>query len=130
KQIANFVKLMAHTGLGLILLGWAINFYNTDSVTESLLKALTLAMSILREEIPVAFARSMAIGSWRLMQKGIIVRENQTVEVLGSATVICADKTGTITENKMKVEAVYLPGKGIINAKDFDNPDVRKLIFY
>lgn len=129
-QIANFVKKMVLIGLGFFLVVWAINFYNTASVTDSLLKALTLAMSILPEEIPVAFASFMAIGSWRLMQKGIIVRENQTVEVLGSATVICADKTGTITENKMKVEAVYLPGKGIINAKDFDNPDVRKLIFY
>ncbi|HEY0898293.1 MAG TPA: cation-translocating P-type ATPase, partial [Sphingobacteriaceae bacterium] len=75
-----------------------------------LLKALTLAMSILPEEIPVAFTTFMALGAWRLMKKGIIVKGTQTVETLGSATVICTDKTGTITENRMHLAHLYLPG--------------------
>jgi Ca2+-transporting ATPase len=65
-------------------------------------------MSILPEEIPVAFTTFMAIGAWRLMKMGIIVKQMKTVETLGSATVICTDKTGTITENKMALAKIYL----------------------
>src|SRR5690606_27712980 len=72
-----------------------------------LLKALTLAMSILPEEIPVAFTTFMAIGAWRLMNLGVVVKQMKTVESLGSATVICVDKTGTITENKMRLDKVF-----------------------
>ena len=72
-----------------------------------MLKALTLAMSILPEEIPVAFTTFMALGAWRLMKMGIVVKQMKTVETLGSATVICTDKTGTITENRMSLAKVY-----------------------
>jgi len=74
---------------------------------DSLLKALTLAMSILPEEIPMAFATFMAIGAWRLMKMGIVVKQMKTVETLGSATVICTDKTGTITVSKMSLAKVF-----------------------
>ena len=77
-------------------------------ILDSLLKALTLAMSILPEEIPVAFSVFMALGAWRLMKMGIVVKQMKTVETLGSATVICTDKTGTITENKMELAKIYL----------------------
>lgn len=129
-QIANFVRKMVFIGLAFFLVVWAINYFNDGSLIESLLKALTLAMSILPEEIPVAFATFMAIGSWRLMQKGIIVRQNQTVEVLGAATVICADKTGTITQNKMNLDSVYLPGNGIISKDKFSSELTGFLILY
>jgi Ca2+-transporting ATPase len=82
---------------------------------DSLLKALTLAMSIIPEEIPVAFATFMALGAWRLMKSGIIVKQTKTVETLGSATVICTDKTGTITENKMSLAQWYLFEEGSFN---------------
>lgn len=65
-------------------------------------------MSILPEEIPVAFTTFMALGAWRLMKMGIIVKRTQTIETLGSATVICTDKTGTITENKMELVSLYV----------------------
>jgi Ca2+-transporting ATPase len=77
-------------------------------VLDSLLKALTLAMSILPEEIPVAFTTFMALGAWRLMKMGIVVKQMKTVETLGSATVICVDKTGTITKNEMGLAKLYV----------------------
>jgi Ca2+-transporting ATPase len=82
----------------------------TDSkvVLDSLLKALTIAMSVIPEEIPVAFTTFMALGAWRLMKMGIITKQTKTVETLGSATVICTDKTGTITENKMSLAQLYV----------------------
>lgn len=106
-QINNFVAKMSLIGLVVFLLVWGINFYNSRILLDSLLKALTLAMSIIPEEIPVAFATFMALGSWRLMKMGIIVKQTKTVETLGSATVICTDKTGTITQNKMSLAQWY-----------------------
>jgi P-type Ca2+ transporter type 2C len=107
-QINSFVKKMAILGGAVFVLVWAINFLRTKVILGSLLKALTLAMSILPEEIPVAFTTFMALGAWRLMKMGIIVKRTQTIETLGSATVICTDKTGTITENKMKLSGLYV----------------------
>ena len=107
-QIRNFVQKMALIGLFVFLLVWAINFFNSRNLVDSLLKALTLAMSVLPEEIPVAFTTFMALGAWRLMRMGVIVKQTKTVETLGSATVICIDKTGTITENKMKLANLYV----------------------
>jgi Ca2+-transporting ATPase len=107
KQIGNFVKEMALVGTAVFLVVWGINFIRSQEVLTSLLKALTLAMSILPEEIPVAFTTFMALGTWRLMKLGIIVKQTKTVETLGSATVICTDKTGTITENKMSLASVF-----------------------
>ena len=107
-QIGSFVKRMSIVGLIIFGIVWAINYYNSGAVLDSLLKALTLAMSIIPEEIPVAFTTFMALGSWRLMKMGIIVKQTKTVETLGSATVICTDKTGTITENKMSLAQGYI----------------------
>ena len=106
-QIGNFVKKMSFVGLAIFGIVWIINYYNSKDVLDSLLKALTLAMSIIPEEIPVAFTTFMALGAWRLMNMGIIVKQTKTVETLGSATVICTDKTGTITENKMSLAQWY-----------------------
>ncbi len=107
-QIDSFVKKMAAVGAVIFLIIWGINYYQSRDILNSLLKGLTIAMSVLPEEIPVAFASFMALGAWRLMKKGIIVKQTQTVEALGSATVICTDKTGTITENKMELHQVYV----------------------
>nr|WP_321227943.1 cation-translocating P-type ATPase [uncultured Psychroserpens sp.] len=106
-QINNFVKKMAIVGAVVFIIVWAINYFHSYNILDSLLKALTLAMSILPEEIPVAFTTFMALGSWRLMKLGVIVKQIKTVETLGSATVICTDKTGTITENRMSLARLY-----------------------
>ncbi|MDI1255484.1 MAG: cation-translocating P-type ATPase [Flavobacterium sp.] len=106
-QIGNFVKKMAIAGALVFLVVWGINYFQSYNLFDSLLKALTLAMSILPEEIPIAFTTFMAIGAWRMMKDGIIVKQMKTVETLGSATVICVDKTGTITENKMSLAKIF-----------------------
>ena len=107
KQIENFAKKMSIIGLVVFGIVWGINFYQSRILLNSLIKALTIAMSIIPEEIPVAFTTFMALGAWRLMKMGIIVKHTETVETLGSATVICTDKTGTITENKMSLAQWY-----------------------
>lgn len=106
-QISSFVKNMAGFGILAFLVVWGINYWRSGDALYGLLNGLTLAMSVLPEEIPVAFATFMALGAWKLIRNGVLTKEPQTVESLGSATVICFDKTGTITENRMRVSAVY-----------------------
>ncbi|KGO78761.1 haloacid dehalogenase [Flavobacterium beibuense F44-8] len=132
KQIANFVKKMVIIGAVVFIAVWVFNYINSGNIVDSLLKSLTLAMSILPEEIPVAFTTFMALGAWRLMKAGIIVKQMKTVETLGSATVICTDKTGTITENKMTLARVAAFPNLIINKPGEDNlnPDDKQLISY
>ncbi len=107
-QINSFVTIMVIGGAIVFAIVWGVNFYHSMSILDSLLKALTLAMSIMPEEIPVAFTTFMALGAFRLMKMGIVVKQMKTVETLGSATVICTDKTGTITENKMSLAKLYV----------------------
>ena len=127
-QINNFVKYMVFVGLGAFLTVWILNYNYSKNVLDSLLKALTLAMSILPEEIPMAFTTFMAIGAWRLMKMGIVVKQMKTVETLGSATVICTDKTGTITQNKMSLAQVYsLKSNQITKVENFA-ADEKKVI--
>lgn len=127
-QIRSFVKKMALAGVIVFLIVWAIHFYKSDALLPSLLQALTLAMSILPEEIPVAFTTFMALGAWRLMKVGVIARNIKTVESLGSATVICTDKTGTITENRMALAKVFVLPSGKVSAPAEFGPDEHALI--
>ena len=108
-QIRSFVKNMAWFGAVAFLLVFAYNYYQSKSLTYGLLQGLTLAMSVLPEEIPVAFSAFMALGAYRLMRQNVIVKQPQFVETLGSATVICVDKTGTLTENRMEIAGIYDP---------------------
>ncbi|MFD2245514.1 cation-translocating P-type ATPase [Pontibacter ruber] len=106
-QIAQFVRRMALFGFMAFLLVWLLNYIESGNVLQGLLFGLTLAMSVLPEEIPVAFSTFMAIGAWRMIRHNILTKSLRTVETLGSATVICLDKTGTITENSMQLAKVY-----------------------
>lgn len=106
-QIRNFVKGMAIIGCIIFLAVCIFSFIKTGDFFTSLLSGLTLAMSVLPEEIPVAFTTFMALGAWKLMRDGIIIKRSSIVETLGSVTVICTDKTGTITENSMQLKHLY-----------------------
>jgi P-type Ca2+ transporter type 2C len=128
-QITNFVKKMAFAGAIVFVIVWAINYWHSNDLLNSLLQSLTLALSILPEEIPVAFTTFMALGAWRLMKMGIVVKQMKTVETLGSATVICTDKTGTITENRMSLAKLFLlKGNKIFSAEDLLNVEEKELI--
>lgn len=128
-QISSFVKNMSIWGGIIFLLVWGINYFQTQEVLNSLLKALTLAMSILPEEIPVAFTTFMALGAYRLMKMGIVVKQMKTVESLGSATVICTDKTGTITQNRMELAKIFTLETGEICGVDgrLNDPEIQLL---
>lgn len=130
-QIGRFVKGMAILGIAIFALVCSISYYQTNSLLNSLLNGLTLAMSVLPEEIPVAFSTFMALGAWKLMREGIIVKRSSIVETLGSTTVICTDKTGTITENSMQLKHIYnYASDKIFDENDFNDPDLSVIIDY
>jgi Ca2+-transporting ATPase len=106
-QIKRFVRNMVVFGAIAFLMVWGINYLLSGDILSALMQGLTLAMSILPEEIPVAFSTFMALGAYRLYTSSIITKSPYTVETLGAATVICTDKTGTLTENRMELVAIY-----------------------
>lgn len=106
-QIRSFVRNMVWIGAVAFIIVVVFNFYHSGNLVQSFLQGLTLAMSILPEEIPVAFSTFQALGAFRLLGNHIIVKQPQFVETLGSATVICVDKTGTLTQNKMSIDYLY-----------------------
>lgn len=106
-QVRKFVRALALFGFACFVTVFAVNYFHHHNAITSLLFALTLAMSVVPEEIPVAFSSFMALGALRLSRLGIISRKPQVIENLGAVSVICLDKTGTITENKMEVKEVY-----------------------
>ncbi|GAB4496726.1 MAG: HAD-IC family P-type ATPase [Saprospiraceae bacterium] len=107
RQIDRFVRQMLLAGLVAFLVVFAINYAYTSSILTALLFSLAFAMALVPEEIPVAFSTFMALGAYRLTRQKVLVKQPKTVESLGAATVICLDKTGTITENKMSVAEVF-----------------------
>lgn len=130
-QIGKFVKGMAVIGFIIFLTVCIFNYIKTGDLVTSLLSGLTLAMSVLPEEIPVAFTTFMALGAWKLMRQGIIIKRSSIVETLGSTTVICTDKTGTITENSMHLKYLYDFRSGkTYEETDFKADEVKELIAY
>lgn len=106
-QINRFVRRLAIFGLMGFMVIFYVNYLYYHNWVASLLFALTLAMSALPEEIPVAFSSFMALGAYKMSKLGIISRQPQVIENLGAVSVMCLDKTGTITENKMQVKTIY-----------------------
>ena len=77
---------------------------------QALLAGLSLAMGMLPEEVPVVLTVFMALGAWRMARQRVLTRRMPALEALGRASVLCVDKTGTLTENRMRVAALQLPG--------------------
>jgi Ca2+-transporting ATPase len=110
QRVARTVAFLA----GAICLLVALSFYlKAGSWTEGLLAGLTLAMAIMPEEFPVVWAVMVGLGAWRLARVQVLARQPQSIEVLGATTVLCVDKTGTLTCNRMSVAALHNGVRGI-----------------
>lgn len=94
---------------------------------EGLIGALAMGMSLIPEEFPIVFSVFLIMGVWRMAKKNALVRQMVTVETLGAATVICTDKTGTLTEGRMSIEKIYAYGKHI-NPHSEDDKDLLKQV--
>ncbi|MHB8482520.1 MAG: cation-translocating P-type ATPase [Nitrospiria bacterium] len=77
---------------------------------EGILAGITLAMAILPEEFPVVLTLFLALGAWRISRQNVLTRSPSAIEALGSAMILCVDKTGTLTQNKMEVKKLFADG--------------------
>ncbi len=108
-QMHRVVRVFAVAGGAVSVL--AVVLYGTlrGSWLDALLAGIALGMSMLPEEFPVVLAVFMAMGAWRISRARVLTRRASAIETLGSATVLCTDKTGTLTENRMSVAELRLP---------------------
>lgn len=113
KQTNSIVKTCAIIAGILFILVTVITYFNipdhkfTDRIIESILSGITLAMAIIPEEFPVILTVFLSMGAWRLAKKQSLVHKLSSVETLGAVSVLCVDKTGTITMNKMAVQDTW-----------------------
>lgn len=116
RQTGNLVKLCAGIAAVLFAAVGFITWFNIpdhifkDRLIESILSGITLAMAMIPEEFPVILTVFLSMGAWRLAKQNSLVRKLPSVETLGAVSVLCVDKTGTITMNQMTVRDTWAVG--------------------
>jgi len=103
RETARIVRLVAAFAAVLSLALVVVFGLSRGDWLAGMLGGLTLAMAILPEEFPVVLTVFLALGAWRISQHGVLTRRMPAIEMLGAASVLCVDKTGTLTENRMAV---------------------------
>lgn len=111
RQTGRLVRVMSVLGLGVSVLVVLLYGLTGKGWLDGLLAGITIAMSMLPEEFPVVLTAFMTVGAWRISKARVLTRRAATIEALGSATVLCTDKTGTLTMNEMEVAALAVDGK-------------------
>ena len=111
REISIMVRSSAFVGLTLCAMVIIVYGLTRLNWIEGILAGITLAMAILPEEFPVVLTIFLALGAWRMSRKNVLTRQMNAIETLGGVTVLCVDKTGTLTQNKMSVRRVYADGQ-------------------
>jgi len=111
RKIAQFSKLVLWVILGLAAMTFAIGVARGEKAVDMFMAAVALAVGAIPEGLPAAVTITLAIGVSRMAKRRAIIRKLPAVEALGSTTVICSDKTGTLTENQMTVQQIFAGGK-------------------
>jgi Ca2+-transporting ATPase len=109
-ETRRLVRTFSAIAIGLCLLLIGFDILAGAGALNALLAGLTLAMAILPEEFPVVLAVFLALGAWRLSRVNVLTRRVGAIEALGAATVLCVDKTGTLTQNRMSVRRLWADG--------------------
>ncbi len=117
QQTRKIIRNFAAVGLGLCVLVIVVFSLTRGDWLNGFLAGLTLAMATLPEEFPVVLTIFLALGAWRISQRKVLTRRVPAVEMLGAATVLCVDKTGTLTLNRMTVTKLAVNG----NQYEVDN---------
>jgi len=107
QETGRVVRWFAAGGIALCIALSAYYVVARGEWMSGVLAGLTLAMAILPEEFPVVLTVFLALGAWRISRHGVLTRRMPAIETLGAASVLCVDKTGTLTENRMKLVDVY-----------------------
>ena len=112
KSLDNLGKKLGLFALAAVIVIFAISFFKTEmDLMDNFMTSVSLAVAVIPEGLPAISTIVLAMGVKRLVEKNAIVRNLPSVETLGSASVICSDKTGTLTQNKMTVVDSYTYGE-------------------
>ena len=111
RETGRLVRTLAIAGLFFCALVVVVYGVTRGNWLDGILAGLTLAMAMVPEEFPVVLTVFLALGAWRISKRRVLTRRVPTVETLGSATVLCVDKTGTLTMNRMAVRKLFADGK-------------------
>ena len=124
KEMGILVKRLAIIGILLCILVIAMYTITRGDIIKGFLAGITLAMAMLPEEFPVVLTIFLALGAWRMSKKSVLTRKPAAIETLGSATVLCTDKTGTLTHNRMTVTQLFNGTDffGIVSGERFPEP--------
>ena len=107
RKFAQFSRLLLWLVLGLALVTFAVGRWHGEKLIDMFMAAVAMAVGAIPEGLPAAVTITLAIGVWRMARRRAIIRKLPAVETLGSTTVICSDKTGTLTENQMTVQEIF-----------------------
>lgn len=110
KRLEELGKTLGYIAIGICLLIFAVAFFQGRPVFEMFLTAISLAVAAIPEGLPAIVAIVLALGVTRMSKINAIVRKLPAVETLGSVSIVCSDKTGTLTQNKMTVVKLYTSG--------------------
>ncbi len=111
REISRLVRKLAIIGVSLCALVVIIYGVTRGNWLDGFLAGITMAMSILPEEFPVILTIFLALGAWRIAKNQVLTRRVPAIEALGAATVLCVDKTGTLTLNRMSVRTIFSRGE-------------------
>jgi magnesium-transporting ATPase (P-type) len=111
EKINQFSQLLLWVIIVCAVLTFGVGVWRGQSVLEMFMASVALAVGAIPEGLPAAITITLAIGVSRMAKRNAIIRKLPAVETLGSTTVICSDKTGTLTQNQMTVQAIYTGGE-------------------
>lgn len=110
KETARIVRSVAIISVFLCAIVVVVYTLVKGNIIQGLLAGLTLSMAMLPEEFPVVLLIFLTLGAWRISKRRVLTRRAAAIETLGAATVLCTDKTGTLTLNKMELTSLYTQG--------------------
>lgn len=113
-ETANIVRMCAIGGASVALLVVLLYGLTRGGWLEAVLAGIATGMAMLPEEFPVVLTVFLAAGAWRISKANVLTRRAAAIETLGSTTVLCTDKTGTLTENRMAVVRLWRPDEGAV----------------